>query len=233
MNRSLLHPRFLLLGIAVLISDPAPLMSMDTEVHHRILNIASASEPAIYRRTILFSRAASKGTQAVALAFEHENYRRLYMYERNPHGIFVLAVPIPDGLHRIRYRLVIDGLWTTDSNTDVEKDSRGIPVSTLTIPSPASAPHPGVKRLPDGTYQFVYRGNPGSGVSLIGDFNRWDPYINPMPESPVHPGLYLVAVSLPADARIYRYVVDGREITDPENPVSARNGWGETASRLP
>ena len=155
------------------------------------------------------------------------------MYERNPHGIFVLAVPIPDGLHRIRYRLVIDGLWTTDSNTDVENDARGIPVSTVTIPSPASAPHPGVKLLPDGTYQFVYRGNPGSGVSLIGDFNRWDPYISPMPESPVHPGFYLVAVSLPSDARIYRYVVDGKEITDPENPVSARNGWGETASRLP
>ena len=237
MNRS--SPGRLLFGIVVSASVwisasvSAQSASIDTELHHRILNTIESSAPAIFRKTMLFSYAASRGTQAVALAFEHEDYRRLYLYERNRHGIFVLTIPIPDGLRRMRYRLVVDGLWTTDSNTLVENDSRGIPVSTVTIPSPTSAPRPGVKRLSDGTYRFAYRGQPGSRVSLIGDFNRWDPYLNPMPESPIHPGLYIAALSLPADAQIYRYVVDGREIPDPENPVSTRNGWGEAASRLP
>lgn len=220
-------------SVWISVSVSAQSASIDTEMHHRILNTAESSAPVIYRNAVLFSYAASEGTQAVGLAFEHENYHRLYLYERNRHGIFVLTVPIPDGLHRMRYRLVVDGLWTTDDNTAVENDSRGIPVSAVTIPSPKSAPRPGIKRLSDGTYRFAYRGQPGSRVSLIGDFNRWDPYLNPMPESSTHPGLYIAAVSLPSDARIYRYVVDGREITDPENPLSTRNGWGEAASQLP
>ncbi|MDT8299769.1 MAG: glycoside hydrolase, partial [Spirochaetaceae bacterium] len=89
---------------------------------------------------------------------------------------------------------------------------------------------PGIKRMPDGSVRFVYVGTPNSRVALVGDFNRWDPYLTPIPESPIHPGVYVTTLRLPPDSQYYRFVVNGRELTDPGNPYSARNGWGEEAS---
>ncbi|MBG0826699.1 isoamylase early set domain-containing protein [Planomonospora sp. ID67723] len=46
------------------------------------------------------------------------------------------------------------------------------------------------------------------GVSLVGDFNGWDPYAHPM--QPKDDGIYQVTVTLPADRGIcFRYLADG------------------------
>lgn len=204
----------------------------DTELHHRILNSREASGPFVSGDTILFSYPPDRRTRSVFLAFEHEHYRSFHTFERNPHGIFVLTIPVPAGTSALRYRLVVDGLWTVDPNAPSEMDSRGIPVSSVTIPADFSAPRPGITRNADGTTSFVFNGPPDSRVALVGDFNRWDPYLTPMVESWAFPGVYEVTLRIPADADYYRFVVNGREITDPANPVIARNGWGVDASPL-
>ena len=204
----------------------------DTELHHRILNSREAAGPYVSGDTVLFSFPPDRRTRSVSLAFEHENYRTFHTFERNPHGLFVLTVPVPAGAPTLRYRLVVDGLWTVDPNAPTERDARGILVSSLAIPADYSAPRPGITRNPDGTTRFVFTGTPGSRVALIGDFNRWDPYLTPMTESWAFPGVYEVTLAIPDDARYYRFVVNGREITDPANPVVDRNGWGVDASPL-
>jgi 1,4-alpha-glucan branching enzyme len=176
------------------------------------------------------SYSAPPGTQVVSLALEHENYRNFHTFEKNRHGIFVFQMPVPDGMDTIRYRIIVDGLWTVDPNTEITRDDRGVLVSLLTIPVDSMIPVPGIRQMPDGSTRFVYIGEPGSSVTLVGDFNRWDPYLTPMAESPVHPGVYSIAINIPSSFRYYRYVVDGREIPDPENFKTSRNGWGEVAS---
>lgn len=201
-----------------------------TELHLEITGIEHATAPRVMGNSILLSYSAPLITQSVALALEHEDYRILHGYQKNKHGIFVLSLPLPESEQKIRYRLIIDGLWTTDPNTGAERDSRRFLVSYFVLENSSGAPEPGVKLLADGRTRFTHRGASGSTVSLVGDFNRWDPFLTPMPESPVYPGVYSVSLTLPDGARYYRYVLNGKEIIDPQNPKTARNGLGEMVS---
>jgi 1,4-alpha-glucan branching enzyme len=221
----------LLTGILVLIGMfPMYAASFDTELHHRILNTTESAEPFVTESVIMMSYAAPPGTQVVSLTLENESYRQFHDYEKNRHGIFVLTIPVPEGMVEIRYRLVVDGLWTVDPKAEIRRDGRGVLVSSLNIPADSTIPSPGIKHLTDGSTRFVLHGVTGSNVSLVGDFNRWDPYLTPMQESPVHPGVYSITLDIPQSFRFYRFVIDGQEVPDPENPASSRNGWGETAS---
>lgn len=221
----------LLAGLLLIIgSITVSAASFDTELHHQILNTTESSGPMVSNDIIMMSYSAAAGTQVVSLALEHENYRMFHTFEKNRHGVFVLTMPVPEGMTEIRYRIVVDGLWTVDPNTEIARDSRGVLVSSLTIPVDSSTPQPGIKQMSDGSTRFVYMGDAGSSVSLVGDFNRWDPYLTPMKESPVHPGVYSITMAIPSDFRYYRYVVNGEEIADPDNFRSSRNGWGEVVS---
>lgn len=205
----------------------------DTDLHHRILNTYEPAEPYLTRDTIMLSYTGSNGTQVVSLAMEHEDYRIFHTYRKNEHGVFILTIPIPEDRDELRYRLVVDGLWTVDPNAPSEIDNRGVTVSRIPLPSRSTTPLPGITHLADGRTRFTYYGSPGSRVSVIGDFNRWDPFLTPMEESPVHPGVYSTIVRLPRTARHYRYVIDGLETADPKNPLEATNGWGEISSIVP
>lgn len=218
----------LLLSLTVGISLFAA--SFDQELHHRIINTTESTEPYISDDVIMLSYSAPPGTQVVALALESEDYRIFHKYEKNRHGVFVLAMPLPENYQEIRYRLIVDGLWTVDPKTSIVRDKLGVRVSHVSLPVSTAIPTPGIKELPDGSTRFVYYGNTGSRVNLVGDFNRWDPFLTPMEESPVYPGIFVIALNLPSESSHYRYVVDGNEITDPDNPASSRNLWGETAS---
>ncbi len=230
MIRSGVHSIIPAVILAILGIAPLSAVTFDTELHHRIINATESSNPYILNKHIVLSYAARPGTQVVSLALESEQYRIFHTYEKNRHGIFILSLAIPENIGEIRYRLVIDGLWTIDPNSEKQRDMRGVLVSSVLIPADSSIPSPGITRMPDGKTRFVYFGDESSRVSIIGDFNRWDPYLTPMEESPVYPGVYSVSLKLPENARFYRFVVNGRDITDPENHNSSHNGWGETAS---
>ena len=42
----------------------------------------------------------------------------------------------------------------------------------------------------------MFRGKPGRRVSLVGDFNNWDPFMDPLDET--SPGSYSVTLRVPA-----------------------------------
>ena len=228
MHRLLQSYFLLVLGLAA-----NPVWAVDTDLHYRILNAKTAFAPFVRGNTAVWSYSASKNTKIVSLAFEHENYTKFHAFEKNQFGVFILSLPLPEIDKPLHYRLIVDGLWTTDPMAELETDLRGIQVSRVLFSRSSSKLIAGASILPNGKIQFVYRGKPGAQVSLIGDFNSWDPFLIPMPESPAYPGLYTTALLLPSDFRYYRFVVDGREIVDPANPSMAHNPWGEQASLLP
>ncbi len=211
-----------------LISVSAAAASLDTEIHHHILNTQQAEAPFVTEGTVTFSFQGAENTQVVSLALEHENYRKFHTFERNPFGIFMLTLPVPENQNTIRYRLIVDGLWTVDPNAPTERDNRGINLSTVSISQINNAPKPGVYRQKNGMTRFVYQGMPGSRVAIIGDFNQWDPYLTALEES--RPGFFEIKIQLPPGKHYYRYVVNGHETIDPANPQKARNGWGKDSS---
>ena len=82
---------------------------------------------------------------------------------------------------------------------------------------------------------FRFRGRPGRFVSLIGEFNRWDPFWEPMPEDPRRPGLYQLTLRLSPGQHYYVFSVDGERVPDPLNVELAEDSEGFRVStfRLP
>ena len=68
---------------------------------------------------------------------------------------------------------------------------------------------------------FTLRAPDAKEVYLIGDFNQWNPTVEPMDLVDDHfeIGLFLVAGNYR-----YKFVVDGKTIVDPDNPGPAQKG---------
>jgi 1,4-alpha-glucan branching enzyme len=92
------------------------------------------------------------------------------------------------------------------------------PVRTVINPKPA----------PGGALSFVFRGSPGRRVSIVGDFNNWDPFMDPMDE--ISPGSYSVTLRVSAGEHWYYFFSDGRRILDRYNAQTGRDPDGVTVS---
>jgi hypothetical protein len=80
----------------------------------------------------------------------------------------------------------------------------------------AGVPARGAVRVDQDEVIFTLRAPGAAEVYLVGDFNQWNPTVEPMNRSgdQFEIGLFLVA----GDYR-YQFVVDGRAVNDPDNPA--------------
>lgn len=76
--------------------------------------------------------------------------------------------------------------------------------------------------------EFTYKADPEREVFIAGTFNDWDPSKTRLTESDA--GLYRVSIKLPAGRHEYKFVVDGCWQTDPNNPSSLLNDFGDLNS---
>jgi hypothetical protein len=73
--------------------------------------------------------------------------------------------------------------------------------------------------------EFVLAAPAARRVSLVGDFNRWDPEIIPLRRDPAS-GTWRIAVNLPPGRHLYAFVVDGDFVADPAAPRAAASEFG-------
>jgi hypothetical protein len=74
--------------------------------------------------------------------------------------------------------------------------------------------------------KFVLVAPQAARVSLVGDFNRWDPAATPMQRTPTG-GTWSVVVPLSAGRHEYAFVVDGKQwLPDPSAPLAPVDGFG-------
>jgi hypothetical protein len=83
----------------------------------------------------------------------------------------------------------------------------------------------GVKRVGDEVI-FAARFDRAKKVLIAGDFNNWSPMSTPM-ISRGKPGEFYMSLPLPAGRYRYRFVVDGKWMTDPHNKYVEVNQFGE------
>ncbi len=67
-------------------------------------------------------------------------------------------------------------------------------------------------------------------VSVVGDFNDWQPGVNPMKRQP--DGGWTVQVTLHHGHHLYRFLVDGTSVLDPRAAGVGRDSSNERASVL-
>jgi hypothetical protein len=68
-------------------------------------------------------------------------------------------------------------------------------------------------------------------VSLVGDFNQWNPQAHPMKQMPDR--MWLLMVELPHGHHRYAFLVDGQLTLDPRAQGITRNEKGERVSLVP
>lgn len=128
------------------------------------------------------------------------------------HGIWQLPLYLREGTHS--YKFIVDNRWISDPEGKVTRpDGRGNENSFLGIGD---------------TLFFSLKGHTDAGkVVVAGDFNGWNREELAMIKTR---GGWVLPYVLAAGNYEYKFIVDGKWITDPENPYIA--GTGSTANSL-
>ena len=87
---------------------------------------------------------------------------------------------------------------------------------------------PSVAERAPRTTEFVLRTAADSAVTLVGDFNDWDPRATPL--HPGSGGVWTVTVPLPPGRYRYTFIVDGSWRRDPAAPRALEDDFGTPTS---
>jgi len=235
---------------ALLILIIGNIRAVDTDSYQfidRLRSISKPGKPEIFEDGVLFT--ASSSHNRVGISFAHEGYARVYWFRqllipRDPAELFLNGKPIkginpnidsgilfhietiPANLKNLDYRLIIDGLWSTDpANPITVTGPSGIMESRFPLPE---KPKPYLDAVQPGTYRFIYRSDPGETITVGGSFNNWDPFMYELKE--ISPGFYTLTLPLPPGNFQYLFFHRGEQITDPENPRRLYNREGRAVS---
>ncbi len=209
---------------------PAALLGLDPLLMDiKILGMEKTAAPELFGQTILFSYRPDSPVRLVAARFEHENYQALHPYSRNEYGVFVLLYPVPEEIQNLKYRLLVGGLWMHDStNPSYVADNSGLLFSTLNLEGRPLAATVNPQITGGGWATFTYKSLPAQVVSLIGDFNNWDPFSHRLVEE--SRGIYTISVHTLPGRHFYTFLIGGERVLDPYNPDSATDYEGYTTS---
>jgi len=241
----------LLTGFLVLaagFSQAADIESITSfDLHDRLMSIEAPEAPVVVDDMIIFT--ASSGLRRVGVAFADEGFAKVHWFRHlmvyrdpleiplnekkpNPYkdsGIIFHIHQIPEGATEVEYRLVINGLWTTDPiNPNTRRDSSGLSRSVISLPKKEILPDP--LKGPPGSLSFSFRGPPGESVTVAGNFNGWDPFMYELREGPV--GTYSINIPLPPGTYQYVFFHRGQRFVDPYNAKRIYAKDGKAASEI-
>ena len=202
----------------------------------RLLAIAEPSAPQIFDEAVIFT--ASAAQRRLGVAFAHEGFGKVHWFKKldsanarsKGPGILFLAYEYPRNLSELEYRLIADGLWTTDPwNPPARMDGNsGIGYSVVSLP--ASSKPAATAGQADGLLRFYFETAPGETVALAGTFNNWDPFMYELREE--SPGRYSLSLPLPPGVHRYAFYHRGERVLDPSNPRKVYAKDGKPASEI-
>ena len=169
-------------------------------------------------------------------------------------GTWNIVVPLPPG--RYQYKYVIDGgvRWEQDPNNPDKAVEGGIENSMVVVPSSVSydyevitgtvigesvafgaterddEPTASAPVITGEGVEFEVDFPDAGGVFLAGEFNGWDPVVDPLVKG--EDGLWHGTIDIEPGQYQYKFVVDGTWIEDPGNPETVDDGHGGVNSVL-
>ncbi|MBQ0162501.1 MAG: glycogen-binding domain-containing protein [Treponema sp.] len=171
----------------------------------------------------------------VGITFNFEDYKEIHSFMRktmtdedgNVTGsILFYILEIPRDTEFIDYRLIVDGIWTTDS-TNYESyynPYTGIEVSTLNVKNN----HKYETKKSENGVHFIYQGEEGQKIRIGGTFTAWDSSIYELTET--KPGYYEITIPLPSGTYYYAFYNGTKSFPDTTNPDRAWSGEGRECS---
>lgn len=198
-----------------------------------VKGIKQIGKPYISNGYIVFT--AEDNARHVGIAFDFDNYRTIHSFEKlvsyttdneERSSILFYLLPLPKDSEKISYRMIIDGLWTTDP-LNPEKEYNSIArtwTSTITYPSTKEFK----TAINKDSVTFVYEGETGQKIRLAGTFTNWDSFIYYLKETKL--GYYEIEIPLPPGTYYYTFYNGLESILDPNNPDKVFTPEGRSAS---
>jgi len=206
----------------------------DYELDVLIHNIDKPGSPVITDEYIVFT--SEPYHRYVGIAFEHENYQIVHPFKAlvmtdvdgNPYRKHLFyCYERKHEFTSLKYRLVIDGLWTTDPFNPQKEYDEDVNLYFSVVNDPNSVKIFTKPEEKDGIH-FIYQGKPGLKLNLAGTFTNWDPWIYELKET--SPGFYELTLPLPRGKYYYNYYIGLTPILDESNPQKAFAPDGRSAS---
>lgn len=204
------------------------------EIDKLLYDIEKPGQPLITTDYIIFT--ASPEYRYVGIAFDYENYKVVHPFQ-------VLTGQDDEGKtyrknlfycytrqHKsttLKYRLVIDGLWTTDPLNPNKEYDDSVNLYFSKVEDPDSI-RVFTTAQNDSTIRFIYKGESGLELHLAGTFTSWDPWIYQLEET--SPGFYEISLPLPQGTYYYNYFLGLTPLLDETNPNKAYTKDGRIAS---
>ncbi len=191
-------------------------------------------EPVVIGDYIIFT--ADPSIRHAGIAFDFEQYRKIHTFKRlvrqnedntnTQSFVSFYILYIPQNIQSISYRVVMDGLWTTDPQNmlSIYDANANLHVSHLQLQRPVISETITNQK----TVKFVYEGESGQRIRLAGNFTNWDPYIYELRETSM--GLYELELALPKGTYYYTYYSGIQSFLDETNPERAYTSDGRVAS---
>jgi hypothetical protein len=137
---------------------------------------------------------------------------------------------MPENMQELEYRLIIDGLWTTDPANSLSRKDRASGLLYSIVPLPPRDNVPGPLKGPPESLTFSFRGPPGETITVAGSFNGWDPFMYELAEGPA--GTYTLTLPLPPGTYQYIFFHRGERFLDPYNSRRAYSREGKAVSEI-
>jgi 1,4-alpha-glucan branching enzyme len=169
---------------------------------------------------------------SVSISGNFSSWARLPM-KRGVNGVwyYFYSVGSEERPGGVKYKFYTDGIWTHDPrNPFKEDDGAGSILSLSSLPSPYYTTRVTYRVMDKNTVEFRTYNSGARIISLVGDFNNWNPENDLMKRG--DDGIWRLVKKLPAGRYRYIYLVDGMGTPDIYNPESSSTVNGDVCSIL-
>lgn len=237
MKRIFLLPAFFIFMISGIFAKEIELPKDTFDYNTIVLNLKGPSAPFVDGDYLIFT--VNKGPRSVGITFDFENFRTVHQMDfhnlyddegKVKDSWFFYLLEYPKNLKSISYRLVIDGLWTSDPLNDEKYYDSQLEVMLSKVDLDTEEPKITEVKMDSGLTHFVCKAESGKKIRLGGSFTNWDSWIYELSE--VEPGRYEIDLPLPKGKYYYSYYIGMNSFTDDTNPIKGYTADGRTASYI-
>jgi 1,4-alpha-glucan branching enzyme len=170
----------------------------------------------------------NRGAHSVQITGSFSRWKPVPM-TRSDSGIWYYFLPADESGRGITYKYIVDSILVRDPlNPDRVDDRMG---SYLSVADPAvktEGKHVTWRKIGDSTIEFRLYRPEASLVSLVGDFNNWNPEDDLLSKG--NNGIWRLRKKLFRGVYRYKFIVDGEWLPDIYNSRSASDDTGEICS---
>jgi hypothetical protein len=199
-----------------------------------LTDITGVKPPYVSNGFMVFT--APVTSNSIGIAFDFEEFRKIHYFQlRKNYGYegeitssyYFYITEMPKKLSRVCYRVIIDGLWTTDPQNQnvVYNEYENYSLSYLDLPPEAIEI---TEKLENGLTHFVCHAETGKKIRLGGTFTNWDSWIYEMKET--EPGKYVIDIPLHPGTYYYSYYNGITPFIDETNPIRGYSNDGRIVS---